>query len=288
MNFKGGRRTRVGLRAATLLLALAVVTLGLQNAAFGKGDTGATAIAIAAPIMGVVGCAALGYGMWLNRPGAPEQPPKIPGELYAGVFLGGSLVGPTANSWTFSNFGGGTSNLKTINYQPAVVGGVKIGWFTPWWPFIGIEAETNFDRHIIKQQTLSASPAILGNPIVSDNQNFNVWTLALKLMFRYGFFKDQEVPFGRLQPYVGIGPGVVVLFAVGDTAKNFSMEVQAGVRYMALKNVSIFTEYKYSQQWGVELQPFQIFTAAGAPLATGNNKFDFDTHKFVLGVAYHW
>ncbi|MBM4295011.1 MAG: hypothetical protein FJ126_08945 [Deltaproteobacteria bacterium] len=286
MNLKGGKRlTRGAWRAAALLMALAILAPGPQSAAL--ADTGATAIAIAAPIMGVVGCAAIGYGMWLNRPGSPDQPPKIPGELYTGVFLGGSLVGPGADNWNF-RYAGGTPNLSNINYQPAVVGGVKIGWFTPWWPNIGIEAETNFTRHDIAQQTVNASPAIIFNPTVSIQQKFNVWTMALKLMFRYGFFKDQEVPFGRLQPYLGIGPGAVIIYGQNDSAKNLSLEVQAGVRYMALKNVSIFTEYKYSQQWDVELEAQQVFTPGGVPLALGRTNFDFDTHKFVLGVAYHW
>ncbi len=59
MNFKGGKRTRLGLGAAVLLTALVILTPGPRSAAL-AGDSGATAIAIAAPILGVVGVAAIG------------------------------------------------------------------------------------------------------------------------------------------------------------------------------------------------------------------------------------
>ena len=74
--------------------------------------------------------------------------------------------------------------------------------------------------------------------------------MALHLVGRYGFLPDQEVPFGRLQPYVGIGPGLVVLYAEADSAKNFGMEVEAGLRYMFTKHLGGFLEYKYQPPMG--------------------------------------
>jgi opacity protein-like surface antigen len=270
-------------------MALVILVPGPRNAAR-AGDTGATAIAIAAPIAGVLGVATIGYFVWTNRPGAPERV-KIPGEFYAGIFGGGSLVGPGSRDWSV-RLPTGTTNLGDVGYQAGVVGGLKFGYFCDKWPYGGLEVESNFTRHDVRAQNVSASPAIpgIGATASLPAQKLNVWTSALKLMFRYGFFKDQEVPFGRLQPYVGIGPGFVVVYGDVDSAKNFSLEVQAGIRYMALKNVSIFTEYKFSQQWNIELESQRVNGPLGSGLTAGNGTatFDFDTHKFVIGVAYHF
>ena len=105
-------------------------------------------------------------------------------------------------------------------------------------------------------------------------------------MGRYGFFPDNEVTFGRLQPYVGIGPGFVVIYSENDSAKNFALEVEAGLRYMMLKNVSAFVEYKFSQQWQVELEEQEIFIRGSVFRRTAT--FDVTNHRIAIGVAYHF
>jgi opacity protein-like surface antigen len=111
--------------------------------------------------------------------------------------------------------------------------------------------------------------------------------MALHFVGRYGFFPTPEVPFGHLQPYVGIGPGLVMLYAEADSAKNFSLEAEAGVRYMFNRNTGIFLEYKFSQQWQVELQAQQLlFNNIG--FTANNALFDFTRNQVVVGLTYHF
>jgi opacity protein-like surface antigen len=102
------------------------------------------------------------------------------------------------------------------------------------------------------------------------------------------------VPFGRLQPYIGIGPDVGCLYFQNDSCKNFGLDGEAGLRYMITKNIGTFVEFKYVKQWDVQLG-VQHLTSAGqryiSALEYGEGKnvhFDFDNQKIVCGLEYHF
>jgi outer membrane protein W len=78
--------------------------------------------------------------------------------------------------------------------------------------------------------------------------------LSMLFMAKYGFFPTAEIPFGRLIPYVGVGPGLI--FSVVNTAYSFfsyhssdSVEpgifTEAGIRYMVRRNVSLDAAFRY-------------------------------------------
>jgi opacity protein-like surface antigen len=111
-----------------------------------------------------------------------------------------------------------------------------------------------------------------------------IWATQTNLLARYGFLQDKEVTFGRLQPYVGIGPGFEVIYGRYDSAKNFALETMAGVRYMLTQKVAAFGEYKFSYQFAVEYQD----VLAAKYGNSGTLTFDVPHHRFVLGVSYHF
>jgi len=207
---------------------------------------------------------------------------KGPGEFFIGGFFGGSFVPGT--DWTYK-FAGRDSTARNMSIDPGVTGGIKLGYFLDSCPYFGVEAEGSIGNQPQPSQTVSLSPPVGGVVTTGrvTNQNLLVWTMALHLVGRYGFLPDQEVPFGRLQPYVGIGPGLVVLYAEADSAKNFGLEVEAGLRYMFTKHLGGFLEYKFSKQWEVELESQQM---ANMPARTAT--FDFARHQVVAGLAYHF
>ena len=88
------------------------------------------------------------------------------------------------------------------------------------------------------------------------------YALTFLFMAHYGFMPDSEVPSGRINPYIGVGPAIVwtgLDFKVaanrafggshGASAMNVALVVEPGIRWMCFKNVSIDTavRYRYSQ-----------------------------------------
>jgi opacity protein-like surface antigen len=281
MNFVGARirKSRSCLGLIIILAVIFSLTPGPRDKAHALSP--ATSTAIAAGVGSTIGAAAIAYGIYENWPGRQGEPRYFNGEFYVGGFGGGSIIQPM--NWNFR----GLTRAKNVGIDPGVVGGIKFGYFTHFCPYFGMEVETNYTRQTLFDQGVRINPPVLGNNrgnIITGS--WFIWNSSFKFMGRYGFLPDQEVPFGRLQPYAGIGPGFEVIYGKDDAAKNFSLEVEAGLRYMLLKNVSTFLEYKFSQQWQVELEAQELL--AGGAEFRRTAKFDVTNHKIILGVAYHF
>ena len=48
-------------------------------------------------------------------------------------------------------------------------------------------------------------------------------------MFHYGFLPDSEVPSGRINPYLGVGPAIVWTSVQGTLPTAFSTEVMDSI-----------------------------------------------------------
>jgi len=290
-----------------LVITLLVVTLVIPWPRLAQaGGDGSTQTAVAAAVGSVLVGSVVGYILWANRPGNPNPPNwevQGPGGFYVGGFVGGSFVPSQTFRYDRSTGGSfalpyGISTSDKVAFRPSVVGGVKLGYFFHKLPYFGIEGEFNYSRNNIKEQTVSISPALVNtgsvpNPVTGSrvripNQSLAVMTLALHFIGRVGFVKTEEVPFGVVQPYVGIGPGFVILYGDYDAAKNFSLEGIAGVRFMLQKNFSMFVEYNISQQWDVELEEQVLRQPGGNFEQRGKATFNFQKHHFVVGLCYHF
>jgi opacity protein-like surface antigen len=251
-------------------------------------SSGDTLEITAVPAASVVGVAAVGYLLYKNRFSQPADTKgrlgyKGPGEFFIGGFIGGSFVPGT--DWTY-NLAGQNITARQMTIDPGVTGGIKLGYFLDSVPYFGVEAEGSIGNHPQPSQTVSLHPPLGGATAGRvPSQTLLAWTMAFHFVGRYGFLPDQEVPFGRLQPYVGLGPGLVMLYGEADSAKNFSLEVEAGLRYMFTKHLGGFLEYKFSKQWSVELESQQL---APATVTASKAVFDFDRHQVVVGLAYHF
>lgn len=239
--------------------------------------------------LGSVGFYALAYYLWKNSPAQRAKGYREnlgPGEWYVAAYTGLSYL-PEAD-W---NFWRGFSptltghTARNVCYDPGVIGGLKFGRYFDTIPWLGMELETNFSRHAVREQRVSLSPPLPNGQatLLMPRYRFYVWAMQLNLLARYGLRKDKEVTFGRLQPYLGIGPGFEVLYGVTDSAKNFAIGAMAGIRYMLTLNVGLFCEYKFSYQFDVEVERVVI-----PPYEAGKISMDVPHHRIVIGVSYHF
>jgi hypothetical protein len=243
------------------------------------------------------------------------------------------FIGPGGTTTSYNNFSS-TASLSVGAIDPAFMGGLKLGtWFVKegflgwrgypeWAKYFGFYLDFKYHRldygrengvaadsttQISQGTTITATqpPRILpygpfyntatstttGATFSSDGA---AATLAFMFTARYGLFSDEKVPFGRLQPYVAVGPGIMFSWqsptlSYFDSFGNFyhfspgskssvdlCLAVDAGFRYMARPDVSIdvFFEYRYAEP-EYKFSGFTLWTTYHL-LAGG------------MGVAYHF
>jgi hypothetical protein len=219
------------------------------------------------------------------------------GVAQSAMWVGAQLGGTFSPSTSF-DIGGFSSNGGQI--APAVIGGMTLGYdfinagfgayaWPDWMKYFSFALDFTYNRLMIQ----SGGPGL--GQFFPPNSRLNgyeaVWTFLF--MAHYGFLPDSEVPSGRVNPYIGIGPAIILsgadttFFAVPVTRTtntrasgsgvNVGLVVEPGIRFMALKNVSIDTAFRwrYSQpSWD-----FDNATVKANPL----NQF-----AFLLRANYHF
>jgi opacity protein-like surface antigen len=283
-------------------------------------------------------------------------------EMYAEIYGGAIMGASTPFSMPFTGAGERTQGKSTFSFTstgsahfpgnfdgPNVIGGLKLGtWFVPtgflgynypdWMKYLGFYLDFSYHRQDYREQvgTLtehynevknpggSTKSANIAGP-VTFKSNGIAPTLAFMFAGRYGFFPDSEVPFGRLQPYVAVGPGLIFAsqsrnigflgtqsgsqqaYPTGSdlgTSNNvaIALVVDAGIQYMALKNVSIDLFFRFQHANPSFSKPHWQDAGAQGPvegmgdikgtfiLDRASSSFDPTWNLFSgqIGVSYHF
>ena len=270
-------------------------------------------------------------------------PSGVNAEMYVEGYLGGvssTAAGSKVNFHSIETIAGITATFKgnapvSGTIDPTIIGGLKLGtWFVKegvlgrdypdWMKYFGCYLDFSIHNMTFNQSNGSwknFENVFLGMDLRRGGQSFYspgiCYTLAFMFVARYGLLPDDEVPFGRLQPYIAVGPGIMfanqqpsltfktitslnglpgwvylgkTLNMGSQTSVNVCLAVDAGFRYMMLKKVSLDVSFKYRYaQPSYEYRNLKI----GFPqFGVGSYTFDFspNLHLFSgqVGVAYHF
>jgi opacity protein-like surface antigen len=211
-----------------------------------------------------------------------------------GNFVASSDVDITLPGWTVE--------WKRVKIEPSVIGGITIGYdfikegfggydWPEWMKYFSFATDFTYNRFDMREQYLSyISNGVNIGKVTFDRVSgyMAAWTFLFRA--HYGFLPDAEVPGGRLHPYVGVGPAILFsgldlpVFGVGNMGSKSSVDValvtEAGIRFMALKNVSLDAAFRY--RWA---SPTYGFVSAGV-----GHDVSLDAHQFsfLFRANYHF
>lgn len=227
------------------------------------------------------------------------------GEIYLGGYVGGVFtpnVNPyfeTTDWWLVTD----TRTAKNVGVDPAFLVGGKIGYWFDKVPIIGYQLpnfmkyfglELDISYHGLRwpNQRVTVQPT---NRTFDLQMNGDAISICFLFMGRYGFLPDKVVPFGRLQPYIGLGPMVVISthslnqgIDYKSTEGDLGFALETGLRYFFAKkfsgNVALRYRYVKAHMDADSAYVFDISTFHRyVPMHTRYNFIDF-----IVGVAYHF
>ena len=155
------------------------------------------------------------------------------------------------------------------------VGGIRVGWFSGRFPWLGVAG----DFSVFIQSWGLQSP-----------YEVNAIPISALLMFRAPLVRTPEHPNGRAQPYLAIGPSLVLstaklaegLAALGtarvdsNTSVDPGLDARIGIRLIASSWISVVLEYRatyFTPSWNIN----------GRTVETS-----VWTNHFIIGLGIHY
>jgi outer membrane protein W len=166
--------------------------------------------------------------------------------------------------------------LTDLDLNTSLLYGGKLGHYAEGAKWLGVETEIFRSAPRVSQQQVATTDVAAGSTTVDlePGASLTINTWALNVMLRY--------PGSRLQPYVGVGPGLFFARLSSNSpastfgeaqATGLGLNTQVGLRYLFKTQISMFAEWKYNHvRLSFDSVPNATYTA----------------HHLVFGVGYHF
>lgn len=188
-----------------------------------------------------------------------------------------------------------SASMSGLDLKSAPMFGAKIGYYFQTIPWFGLEIEAYYTTPHIEQQasrlTIAPGTVVNGpNPgsfpsgvddtSIVPGQHFHVITIApLNLMFRYHK--------ARLQPYVGIGPGIFLAHIKtaqsgiegSQSSTRVGLNAKLGAEYFFTRNISGYGEVRYN---------YTTLDFDGTDSGVFGIRAIYNPITFSVGIGYHF
>jgi opacity protein-like surface antigen len=196
--------------------------------------------------------------------------------------------------------------LEEVDLDDSLLVGGKFGYFLTrpllFGGHLGAEVEFHYTQpHAPRQDVTFRGTSQLG-PITSvQHADFDVYAIVLSALYRQPLLIGPDFPYGRLQPYVGLGAGAFVVTMqtrtspldanrrIHDTDAAPGLQVTGGLKIHVLRNVAVFMEYRFVHTAEFTFRFEERGTFMGSPTTeTARDRTSLTQHQIALGLAVHW
>jgi opacity protein-like surface antigen len=205
----------------------------------------------------------------------------------ASMIAGGLLLitgaDPASAEWFLDIYGGasitndadvtirnGTTFDDKVKFDTEGMGGARLGYWLQGLRWLGVAGDVSY-----------FAPAGQGTTVET---RLEVVPMTPLVMFRLPLIESTEFPNGRLQPYLGAGPGFfltsvkVDVPGLGEQSSDWQFEVgldaRAGITFMITPTVGTFVEGRY--------------TAFSTNPGGRSTEFDIETFHIGGGITIRW
>ncbi len=209
-------------------------------------------------------------------------PEQTGAEGFFDIYGGGASTGDADVDVSISSSGLGfvstKSHTEKVDFGSSYTLGVRAGYWFDAFPYVGFAGDLSYFK--------------------ADNETteIHVIPISLLLMLRYPLFKSEKFPHGRIQPYVGIGPGFFLSVsdvdfrptlpkAFSGISSDVGLDLRAGIAWQFYKRLALFGEYRYTN-FTIDLEQTDILFGLAGTKETMKTRLA--TNHFLIGVSYRF
>jgi opacity protein-like surface antigen len=170
------------------------------------------------------------------------------------------------------------SHAQKIDFGSSYTLGARAGGWFEKLPYVGIGGDLSYFK------------------AENETTEIHVVPISLLLMLRYPLFKSEKFRHGRIQPYVGIGPGIFLSVSnvdfrptvpktISGTSFDVGLDLRAGIAWQFHKHLALFGEYRYTD-FSIDLEQTDILYGLAGTKETMNTQLT--TNHFLIGISYRF
>lgn len=237
--------------------------------------------------LGIAAAAVIALVVLGSRPAAAEW--------FADVFAGVGLT--KDHDLKLNDQGIGPGTYDDVSFDKALAFGGRFGRYFDSLPFLGFGVDYFRFSPYIGPQSVNLHGCFFPGGCGAGKGGIGTFDVTVNavstnLMLRLPLLKSADAPWGRLQPYLAVGPPLFITNVTPRNTRNFrnhdddtdlsiGYKLAGGVAFQVYKNLALFGEYRFTHvSPEVELHD--------ANVRRTTLRTDLDTHSALVGLSARW